>query len=100
MQIEKIDEWLRSVLWDGQLPDSAISPLRAVEIHRLKGRLEFTDGSTKMIQGVREVFEIFDASETRSVDSEDKVKSKIVLIGRGLDEAALQRSVASLLDGT
>jgi len=90
-----VDTWLRRILWDAVLPkehtsysiqDSAAS----FEIHRLKGLLRFDNGSIKMIQGVREVFEIVDVSETpEENDSPGRGKGgtesgKIVLIGRSV----------------
>lgn len=50
------------------------------EIHRLKGILIFDDNTTKIIQAVREVFEIRDSD---SEPPQSKV-CKIILIGRGL----------------
>lgn len=49
------------------------------DIHRLKGILVLSDGSTKIIQAVRDVFEIRD-----SEPADGKTQCKIVLIGRGL----------------
>ena len=68
-------------------------------IHRLKGRLFTTNGAVKMIQGVREVFEIVDMDGGRSggkgVGSRDE--GKLVLIGRGLNEAAFGASMRDYL---
>lgn len=65
-QIANLDAWLRSILWDSTLPgahsaetDGTSSP--NFEIHRLKARIPISDGSVKIIQGVRDVFEILDA---------------------------------------
>ncbi|KAH0536142.1 hypothetical protein FGG08_006964 [Glutinoglossum americanum] len=103
LQLEGLDAWLQSVLWDSALPtESPISNRResgaghsGFEVHRLKGRVCLTDGSTKMVQGVREVFEILDTSDrsTQTKPDSGQVSScpqkpdmgKIVLIGRGLD---------------
>ncbi|KAL3457478.1 CobW/HypB/UreG, nucleotide-binding domain-containing protein [Aspergillus heterothallicus] len=89
-QIPRVDEWLRSVLWDSVLPspptpnpDSA-SQSPNFEIHRLKGILALSDGSGKIIQAVRDVFEIRD--EASSSDDERKSQCKIVLIGRSLGD--------------
>ncbi|PCD39977.1 hypothetical protein FGRA07_01248 [Fusarium graminearum] len=57
-QLDTVDRWLRSVLWDSKLPDAKEE--RNFEIHRSKGRLVFANGDVKMLQGVREVFEIND----------------------------------------
>jgi G3E family GTPase len=93
-KIPLVDAWLRSVLWENTLPasladsEATASPHPAdFEIHRLKGILALEDGSFKVIQAVREVFEIRDSEnrrqrETDSGDVPDHCK--IVLIGRGL----------------
>ncbi|KAK8080559.1 CobW/HypB/UreG- nucleotide-binding domain-containing protein [Apiospora hydei] len=60
-QLAKIDGWLRSVLWEGDVPGIDDKQSEGLEVHRLKARLVFQDGQVKMVQGVREVFEIFDA---------------------------------------
>ncbi|ROT40707.1 cobW-domain-containing protein [Sodiomyces alkalinus F11] len=60
-QEEKIDRWLRSVLWDQRAPGQDT----LLEVHRSKGRLVFEDGSQKIVQGVREIFEIIDAPVSR-----------------------------------
>ncbi|KAJ5133178.1 hypothetical protein N7448_001792 [Penicillium atrosanguineum] len=85
-KVPKIDEWLQSVLWDSVLPECPKSPSEShptdFEIHRLKGIIYFEDGSTKIIQAVRDVFEIRDSDPWQK--GEKEVQCKIVLIGRGL----------------
>lgn len=91
-QLSNVDGWLRSVLWESQVPGFEKDQTAALEIHRLKARLILQNGEVKMVQGVREVFEIFDG---RKPDSEDIISSKmgkIVLIGRGVQQANLERS--------
>ncbi|KAI9779256.1 MAG: hypothetical protein M1839_007508 [Geoglossum umbratile] len=117
-QLEGLDAWLQSVLWDSALPpESSLSACQQAgtvhtefEIHRLKGRLCLTNGSLKIVQGVREVFEIIDAGDVSTaqtkVDSSTTPSNphmpdtgKIVLIGRGLDgknwEASLMTAIGS-----
>ncbi len=50
------------------------------EIHRLKGLIYLEDGSRRIIQGVRDLFEII----TLDDQDEGKTKGKIVVIGRDL----------------
>lgn len=88
-QLEKVDGWLRSVLWEGQLP--GVETSQRLEVHRLKSRLSFQTGEVKMVQGVREIFEIFDAPKT-STDEEPSEAGKIVLIGRQLQALDIERS--------
>jgi len=93
--VDVVDAWLRRILWDAVLPKEHTScsiqdPATSFEIHRLKGLLRFDDGSIKMVQGVREVFEIVDVSETpKEKNSPGRGKGetepgKIVLIGRSV----------------
>lgn len=83
-KVGQVDAWLRSVLWEATLPAAAISSYKLwptdFEIHRLKGILLHEDGSSRIIQAVRDVFEIRDPKN----DSLSTTQCKIVLIGRGL----------------
>ncbi|PQE31658.1 putative dopamine-responsive protein [Rutstroemia sp. NJR-2017a WRK4] len=108
-----LDAWLRSLLWDSQIPSSSStsqslfpttnpSQPNSLSIHRLKARLPITSNppSLKIIQGVREIFEILDAapatSEAQSAaQTEQQIEEqkalewrdeggKIVLIGTGI----------------
>ncbi|KAI1947557.1 hypothetical protein LOZ57_003288 [Ophidiomyces ophidiicola] len=81
-----VDEWLRSIMWDQRLPSSSNvkteeNSTPEFELHRLKAIIRLTDGITRIVQGVRDIFEISvaDRETPPSVDS-----SKFVLIGRGL----------------
>lgn len=104
-QLSSLESWLRSVLWESILPVVPI-PGRdsrsesAFAIHRLKGRIFTTTDAVKMIQGVREVFEIVDLDRGRSDGKgmESKEEGKLVLIGRGLDEDAFGRSLRARLE--
>ncbi|KAL7938139.1 CobW/HypB/UreG [Trichoderma chlorosporum] len=80
-QLEDVDRWLRTVLWDHKLPgaESAVE----FEIHRSKGRLVFNNGVVKLLQGVREIFELIDAPDGADVSS---TEGKIILIGRGVKD--------------
>ncbi|KAM0484171.1 hypothetical protein ACHAPX_001590 [Trichoderma viride] len=78
-QLQDVDRWLRAVLWDHTLPgtDNTIE----FEIHRSKGRLVFENGDVKLLQGVREIFEIMDAPNGAEITA---TEGKIILIGRGV----------------
>ncbi|KAL9488486.1 hypothetical protein ACSS6W_000763 [Trichoderma asperelloides] len=78
-QLEDVDRWLRAVLWDHKLPDAENAS--EFEIHRSKGRLVFKNGNVKLLQGVREIFEIMDAPNGAEITS---TEGKIILIGRGV----------------
>ncbi|KAE8377671.1 CobW/HypB/UreG, nucleotide-binding domain-containing protein [Aspergillus bertholletiae] len=102
-KIPLVDAWLRSVLWDSSLPTVESQPESLphpadFEIHRLKGILITEDGSSRVIQAVRDVFEIRDAEPMSS--DEGQKQCKIVLIGRGLgpDAQPWQRSFEAFLE--
>lgn len=102
-QVERLDAWLRSVLWESRLPGSGT---RADwEIHRVKGRLAMTDGRMKMLQGVREIFEFIDGAAVAGEDRATNAKrgGKIVVIGKnvGSEEASemFQKSLDAALSG-
>ena len=101
-QLDDLEAWLRSLLWEGlELAhpdaDSGVGKMGSTsrtDIHRIKGRLPMKDGRTKLLQGVREVFEFLDANDTQqeSVTS-DAGQGKIVVIGRNVRGTSLQQSV-------
>lgn len=97
IQINALDAWLRSVMWENRLPGS--SSRTSWEIHRVKGRLTMTDGTVKLLQGVREIFELLDSADApgAAAHQREAEAGKIVIIGRdvGSDDAskALQDSL-------
>lgn len=94
-----LDSWLRSVLWEGQVPDHP--EVSGWEVFRTKGRIAFQDGRVRMLQGVREIFELGDA-EAMGEDDGMLGRGKIVFIGRNLagekTGAAFQSSLDAALD--
>ncbi|TQV98729.1 hypothetical protein V2A60_007565 [Cordyceps javanica] len=76
-QLEQVDKWLRQVLWENELPGN--DEAQKFEIHRSKGRLVFDNGDLKMLQGVREIFELIDAPFS---DEPTPTSGKIIFIGR------------------
>ncbi|KAH8680890.1 CobW/HypB/UreG, nucleotide-binding domain-containing protein [Xylariales sp. PMI_506] len=99
-QLDKVDGWLRSVLWEGQVPETVSSKTAAVEVHRLKARLVLSNGEIKMVQGVREVFEIFDAPATSAPRSSAISPSgKLVLIANRGNLRRVHRAVPQSLRG-
>lgn len=98
-QLDKLDEWLRSVLWNGVLP--RVGENADWDIHRLKGRVPLKDGRLKMLQGVREIFELIDADDIAATSGSDGSKGKIVFIGRNISRpqtaAAFQQSLDACL---
>ncbi|KAK1597360.1 CobW/HypB/UreG [Colletotrichum navitas] len=92
-QLDNVDKWLRKILWDRRLPGDEATVL---EVHRSKGRLIFDNGDVKLIQGVREIFEILDSPD-QSREAAQAHEGKIILIGRHLKGVDFEKSFADLL---
>ncbi|MCJ1387363.1 COBW domain-containing protein 1 [Xylographa bjoerkii] len=106
-KIHNLETWLRKVLWESKLiyPDGTYADLSdSVSIHRLKGRITLDSGEEKMVQGVREVFEITDladASYQNSGTGEGGIVprvGKLVFIGRGLTGQPWKESLQHFLE--
>ncbi|KAK5998513.1 Zinc-regulated GTPase metalloprotein activator 1 [Cladobotryum mycophilum] len=93
-QLSDVDRWLRSVLWDNKLPE--VDAAAEFEIHRSKGRLVFDNGDVKLLQGVREVFELIDAPNKNEAPP---AEGKIILIGRGVRGSDFKGAVPQTLRG-
>lgn len=106
-QLSLLDAWLRSLLWDSQLinqalgNDANLADSENLAIHRIKARVFMSDGTVKIVQGVREVFEIFAApTQLDSIpENASKPQGKMVLIGKNLSnydfEASLLNTIRS-----
>ncbi|KAI1365465.1 cobW-domain-containing protein [Xylaria arbuscula] len=90
-QLQEVDKWLRSVLWESEVPSTATGQAH-IEIHRLKARLVFEDETVKIVQGVREIFEIIDGQKLDSDVGAGAQTGKIVLIGRNIHNVDVERS--------
>ena len=77
--------WLEMILWDAD--DRQVGRARKYEVHRTKGLVRCMDGTSRVVQGVREIFEVIDVPpEPRSQgEVEVPTEGKIVFIGRNLD---------------
>ncbi len=95
-QESALDAWLRSVLWDNVLSGHGPTNGPAYDIHRLKGRFFGKDGTEKIIQGVREIFDVFE-NPTQPEDSGATRAGKLVVIGRHLDSYDFQKSLEEAL---
>lgn len=82
-KIYLLQNWIQEILWsEGQ-------GNKGYEVHRMKGKIAMTDGSMRVVQGVREIFEIVDIPREQDRGGGGEVvetEGKIVLIGRGLDK--------------
>lgn len=75
--LDRLERCLEDILW----PSGVEKPY---EVHRTKGLVHLNNGTCKMIQGVREIFEITEAKNDSAEDSSSG--SRVVLIGRRLDK--------------
>jgi G3E family GTPase len=69
-----LEGWLQSVLWEEP------GEKKPYEIHRTKGYIPVQDGTARIIQGVREIFEIIE------IGANGDELGKVVFIGRHLDQ--------------
>jgi G3E family GTPase len=91
-QVDSVDAWLRAVCWNAQLPHSQTDS--SFETHRIKGQIPTTFGHTKLLQGVREIYELTDAADAAGAENTKQPRDgKIVVIGRGLDQESWQLSL-------
>jgi G3E family GTPase len=97
-QLPKVDAWLRSVLWESKLPNRAEGESQAFDIYRLKARLPLTDGNVKIVQGVREIFELRDAPENGGNEASPLQAGKIVVIGRDITRLGLEENFLAAVD--
>jgi G3E family GTPase len=79
-EMDRLDAWLRKVLWESEIPNVESEAGWDWEVHRTKGRIPLQSGELKMLQGVREIFELMDGI----VGAEENDVGKIVLIGRNI----------------
>ncbi|KAG9775415.1 cobW-domain-containing protein, partial [Aureobasidium melanogenum] len=98
-EVSILQDWLETVLWEAE--DRQEGQTRKYEIHRTKGLIPITDGTVRIVQGVREIFEIIEPppaadSDTSHSENDDDVtqqqqqqqqqqQGKVVFIGRNLD---------------
>lgn len=109
-QLFSLDAWLRALLWgdlflahpEADAEQAAKGSADRTDIHRIKGRLPLEGGKLKLLQGVREIFELFDAPEVADDNNGQAGKQgKIVVIGRNIGgeegRAKLQKSLDTAL---
>ena len=94
-RLDKLDEWIRSILWENRIPGSATTDSE-VRVLRCKGAFTSTAGIHYVLQGVQSMYEIseLDAAAADSLGIPEV--GKIVLIGKGLDDN-IRRSLNSIL---
>jgi G3E family GTPase len=83
-QQECLEEWIRTVLWESQLPEhSASTHGRSLEVLRCKGIFGTQSGQTFVLQGVRNLYEL---EPLVGDDVGLPEHGKLVFIGKGLDD--------------
>lgn len=98
-QLDRLDEWIRSVLWENQLPgtnSAGESAAPALQVLRCKGMFTTKDGKTYVLQGVRSLYEISKVAPGQEEDASVPEMGKVVFIGKGLDET-VRRSIGAIL---
>ena len=80
-KLNLLENWLQSLLWDDGSKEK-----NEYEIHRLKGYVPITDGTARIVQGVREIFDII---EVDGASRGGQGEGRIVLIGKGLENIPL-----------
>ena len=82
--LEKLDEWIRTVLWENRLPKGPHNG-QDLQVLRCKGLFTVASGERYVLQGVQNLYEIsrMDAKDATGVPE----SGKLVLIGKGLDES-------------
>lgn len=87
-------------MWESHLPHPKSGPWPnepGISIHRIKGRIPTANSGIKMVQGVRDVFELTDLEAGNQTLTENNDLGKLVLIGRGLNLDYFQVSLADAL---
>lgn len=82
-QQERLEEWIRTVLWECQLPEhSGDTHERSLEVLRCKGIFGTQSGQTFVLQGVRNLYEL---EPLVGDDIGLPEHGKLVFIGKGLN---------------
>ena len=82
-QVEILDEWIRSVLWEHTLPNEGDTG--GLEVLRCKGMFKTDSGEVYVLQGVREMYDLSPAESLQDSDGAGEI-GKLVFIGKGLDD--------------
>lgn len=82
-QVEALDEWIRSVLWEHKLPNEG--DVEGLDVLRCKGMFRTDAGEVYVLQGVREMYDLSPAELAEDSDGVGEV-GKLVFIGKGLDD--------------
>jgi G3E family GTPase len=93
-QQERLEEWIRSVLWESQLPEHSTNNCdQPLEVLRCKGIFGTQSGQTLVLQGVRSLYEL---EPLVGDDVGLPEHGKLVFIGKGLSDA-VRKSLENIL---
>ena len=93
-QLERLEEWIRIVLWECQLPGHIGDTQQgSLEVLRCKGMFGTQSGQTFVLQGVRNLYEL---EPLIGDDVGIPEHGKLVFIGKGLDDS-VRKSLESII---
>jgi G3E family GTPase len=93
-QLERLEEWIRTVLWECHLPGYFDETQQAsLEVLRCKGMFGTQSGQTFVLQGVRNLYEL---DPLIGDDVGLPEHGKLVFIGKGLDDS-VRKSLESII---
>ncbi|KAH9942912.1 cobW-domain-containing protein [Amylocystis lapponica] len=86
-QLSLLDEWIRTVLWEGRLPGVRSADVLDLEVLRCKGMFTTDSGKIYVLQGVRNIYEMTQVEGAVASGSGLPDMGKLVFIGKGLNDA-------------
>ena len=93
-QLERLEEWIRTVLWECQLPGHFDDAQQgSLEVLRCKGMFGTQSGQTFVLQGVRNLYEL---EPLIGDDVGLPEHGKLVFIGKGLNDS-VRKSLESII---
>lgn len=105
-QLVAFDVWIRTILWEGRLPNSQIAgeseisatSENSIQVLRCKGLIVLASGEQHVLQGVRNMYEIIPIEDDDGATTvEFPAAGKVVLIGKGLGEDVRRSLVSSVI---
>ncbi|KAK0201838.1 CobW/HypB/UreG, nucleotide-binding domain-containing protein [Desarmillaria ectypa] len=91
-KLDQLDAWIRSVLWENQLPEGTQSS--ELQVLRCKGLVMTDTGDQYVLQGVRSMYDMSRVEEEVVGVPE---QGKLVFIGKGLD-SVVRKSLEDIVN--
>ncbi|KAF8073557.1 CobW domain-containing protein [Lyophyllum atratum] len=95
-RFERLDEWIRCVLWENRIPGASEGEGEGLLVLRCKGLIMTEAGEQYVLQGVRSMYDMTKIEKEGGEDIAVPQVGKIVLIGKGLDES-VRRSLENIM---